>query len=65
MTITKKFQVVIPEEVRKELHLKVGQKISIVAKAGIIYLIPQRPLASYKGFLKKRSAFTDRECEDR
>jgi AbrB family looped-hinge helix DNA binding protein len=65
MTITKNFQVVIPVEVREKLHLKIGQKMSIEAKAGFICLIPQRTLASYRGFLKKRSAFTDSECEDR
>lgn len=65
MTITRKFQVAIPKEVREKLHLKIGQKISLVAKGGIIYLIPQRPLASYKGFIKIRSATAVRESEDR
>jgi AbrB family looped-hinge helix DNA binding protein len=65
MTITRKFQVSIPKEVREKLHLKIGQKIVLVAKGGIIYLIPQRPLASYKGFIKIKAATAVRECEDR
>jgi len=65
MTVSKKFQVVIPKEVREKLHLKIGQKICIVEKAGIIFLIPQRPLASYKGFLKNKSGLAVRDCEDR
>jgi len=53
--ISKKYQVVIPKEVREKLRLRSGRKMCVVAKAGIIYVIPQRPLSAYKGFLKNRS----------
>ncbi len=65
-TISPKYQVVIPKEVREKLHLKSGQKMTVVAKGGLLYLIPERPLASFKGFIKKALAHDDfREDEDR
>lgn len=64
-TISPKFQVVIPKEVREKLHLKSGQKMTVVTKGGMVYLIPERPLATYKGFLKGLSAAGLREDEDR
>lgn len=65
-TISPKFQVVIPKDVREKLHLKSGQKMTVVTKGGLVYLIPERPLASFKGFIKKRlSAAGLREDEDR
>ena len=65
-TISPKFQVVIPKEVREKLHLKSGQKLTVVTKGGMVYLIPERPLASFKGFIKKHlSAAGLREDEDR
>jgi AbrB family looped-hinge helix DNA binding protein len=64
-TISPKFQVVIPKEVREKLHLKSGQKMTVVTKGGMVYLIPERPLSSFKGFLKGMSATGLREDEDR
>ena len=64
-TISPKFQVVIPKEVREKLHLKSGQKMTVVTKGGMVYLIPERPFASFKGFLKGLSPTGIREDEDR
>jgi AbrB family looped-hinge helix DNA binding protein len=55
-TISPKFQVVIPKDVREKLHLKSGQKMSVVTKGGVIYFIPEKPLSAFKGFLKKGNA---------
>ncbi len=65
--ISTKFQVVIPREVRTGLHLKPGQKISCLAKNGIIYLIPSRPLSEMRGFLKLKPGWMKnlREKKDR
>jgi AbrB family looped-hinge helix DNA binding protein len=65
-TISPKFQVVIPKDVREKLHLKSGQKMTVVTKGGMVYLIPERPMASFKGFIKKQlSAAGLREDEER
>lgn len=51
-TISPKYQVVIPKDMRKKLRLKSGQKMMVVSKGGVIYFIPEKPLESFRGFLK-------------
>ncbi len=51
-TISPKFQVVIPKEIRELLHLKSGQKMTVVVKGGVVSLIPEKPVESFRGFLK-------------
>ncbi len=64
-TISPKFQVVIPKEVRNKLHLKSGQKMTVVTKGGVIYFIPERPLETFRGFLKGMDTGNIREDEER
>ncbi len=51
VTVSPKYQVVIPSEVRERLKLKPGQKIAVVEKDGIVHLIPVRPLKELKGMV--------------
>ncbi len=51
-TISPKFQVVIPKEIRESLGLKSGQKVEILRYEDRIELIPIRPLRQLRGFLK-------------
>jgi AbrB family looped-hinge helix DNA binding protein len=51
ITISPKFQVVIPKEIRESLGLEPGQKIQAVAYDNRIELIPVRPLKKMRGFL--------------
>ncbi|MBH0197229.1 MAG: AbrB/MazE/SpoVT family DNA-binding domain-containing protein, partial [Nitrospira sp.] len=55
-TISSKFQVVIPKEVRDKLHLTPSQRLQVVEKGGVITLVPEVPLKSLKGALKGMSA---------
>ncbi|MDH5768279.1 MAG: AbrB/MazE/SpoVT family DNA-binding domain-containing protein [Nitrospirota bacterium] len=64
-TISPKYQVVIPKDVREKLHLKSGQKMAVVTKGGIIYFIPERPIESFRGFLKGIDTQGLREDKDR
>ncbi|MBU4313825.1 MAG: AbrB/MazE/SpoVT family DNA-binding domain-containing protein [Actinobacteria bacterium] len=64
-TISPKYQIVIPRDVREKLHLKSGQKMTVVTKGGVIYLIPEKPLESFKGFLKGMNTTGIREDKDR
>lgn len=64
-TISPKYQVVIPKDVREKLHLKSGQKMTVVAKGGVIYFVPERPLSSFKGIFKGMDTKNIREDEDR
>jgi len=54
-TISTKFQIVIPKEVRETLHLTPQQRFQIVEKGGVITLVPEMPLRSLKGMLKGMS----------
>lgn len=64
-TISPKFQVVIPKEVRKKLDLKSGQKMTVVTKGGIVYFIPEKPIEAFRGFLKGMATGNIREDEER
>lgn len=64
-TISPKFQVVIPKAVREKLHLKSGQKMGVVTKGGIIYFVPEKPLETFRGFLKGMDREGIREDEER
>ena len=64
-TISPKYQVVIPKDVREKLHLKSGQKMTVVTKGGLVYLIPKKPVESFRGFLKGMDTRNIREDKDR
>lgn len=64
-TISSKYQVVIPKEVREKLGLKSGQKMTVVVKGGVVYLIPEKPVGSFKGFLKGMNTKDIREDRER
>lgn len=52
VTISPKFQVVIPREIREQLALEPGQKVRALAYDNRVELIPERPLKSMRGFLR-------------
>jgi len=64
-TISPKFQIVIPKEVRDKLHLSPRQRLQVVEKGGVITLVPEVPLKSLKGMLKGMSKTDVREKKDR
>jgi AbrB family looped-hinge helix DNA binding protein len=64
-TISPKFQIVIPKEVREKLHLSPQQRLQVVEKGGVITLVPEVPLKSLKGALKGMSKTDIREKKDR
>ncbi len=49
VTVSPKYQVVIPSEVRERLKLRPGQKVAVVEKDGVVHLIPIKPLKVLKG----------------
>lgn len=65
VTVSSKYQVVIPKEVRRQVPLRSGQKLAVVVKEGLIALLPDRPLASFRGFLKGMRPGPVREKQDR
>ena len=65
VTVSSKFQVVIPQEVRAKLDLKPGQKIVVIEKDGVVHLIPQKPIREMRGFVKGLDVQDLRNEEDR
>jgi AbrB family looped-hinge helix DNA binding protein len=55
ITISSKFQIVIPKEVREKLRLSPRQRLQVLEKGGVISLVPEVPLKSLKGVLKGMS----------
>ena len=52
LTISPKYQVVIPKEIRETLGLSPGQKVEAFLFEGRIELVPVRPMKQLRGFLK-------------
>lgn len=52
VTISPKFQVVIPKGIRERLKLRAGQKIQAIVYQDRIELVPLRPMRKMRGFLK-------------
>jgi len=63
VTLSPKFQVVIPKPVREKLSLSPGQRIQVVAYDGRIELIPLRPIKEMRGFLKGIDTSVERESD--
>lgn len=51
-TISPKFQVVIPKEIRESMKLSAGMKVEFIPYDGRIELIPLRPIEELEGYLK-------------
>jgi len=52
VTVSPKYQVVIPKEVRESLGIFSGQKIQVLTYQNRIELIPIKPMKKMRGFLK-------------
>jgi len=51
VTVSSKYQVVIPKDVRDRLKIRPGQKVEAFALEGRIELVPVRPIEEMRGFL--------------
>jgi AbrB family looped-hinge helix DNA binding protein len=51
VTISPKFQVVIPKAIRESLGLRPGQKVQAIQYGDRIELVPMAPVSEMRGFL--------------
>ena len=63
VTVSPKFQVVIPKEIRESLKLIPGQKIQALLYENRIELIPVRSIKKMRGFLKGIDTTVKRETD--
>ena len=66
VTVSPKFQIVIPKEVREKMNLKAGQKLFIYEVDGSIRVEPPRSVKELRGLAKGiRWEEVDRDHTDR
>ena len=61
VTVSPKFQVVIPQAIREALGLEPGQKVQALQYLDRIEFIPIKPLKALRGFLKGIDTAVPRE----
>ncbi len=61
VTISPKFQVVIPKDIRDRLKLRPGQKVQAILYQDRIELVPVRPVRKMKGSLRGIDTAVPRE----
>ena len=65
VTVSPKFQVVIPKKVRDSLKIQPGQKMHVLEYGNNIVLVPMRPIEEARGSLPGIDTDPQREKEDR
>ena len=63
VTISPKYQVVIPKEIREKLGLTPGQKVQTIVFEDRIELIPVKHIKKMKGFLRGIDTQVPREVD--
>jgi AbrB family looped-hinge helix DNA binding protein len=61
VTVSPKYQIVIPKNIRDALKLRPGQKMRVIEYDGRIELIPDRDISELRGFLKGIDTWVERE----
>lgn len=61
VTVSPKYQVVIPKKIREALGLRPGQKVEAIQYGNRIELVPVRPIAEARGFLAGIDTEVERE----
>jgi len=65
VTISSKYQMVIPRAIREKWNVKPGQKVRLIIYGSRLEIVPVRDIKEARGFLKGMSSDIEREEEDR
>jgi AbrB family looped-hinge helix DNA binding protein len=66
ITVSPKFQVVIPKAIREELKIRPGQQLFVYVLDGSLHIEPRRPIEELRGMAKGiRWEAGDRDRNDR
>jgi AbrB family looped-hinge helix DNA binding protein len=63
VTVSPKFQVVIPREARDSLHIRPGQKLQVMVYNGQLRFIPVRSLRELKGSYEGVGSKVERDAD--
>ena len=63
VTLSPKFQVVIPQRIRESLNLKAGQKMQMINFEGQVVMVPLRPIKEMRGAFKGMNTDFERESD--
>jgi AbrB family looped-hinge helix DNA binding protein len=61
VTVSTKYQVVIPSAIRNSLGIQPGQKVQVIRYGDRIELIPLKPVRESRGFLRGIETNVERE----
>ena len=65
VTVSRKYQVVIPRELRERFNIHAGQKLHVLGRDGIIQFVPDRDIREMEGIFPGLSSEGLRDEEDR
>lgn len=63
VTVSPKYQVVIPSRVRKVLGVEPGHKVKVILYDNRIEMIPVKPVTEARGFLRGIDTSVDRDAD--
>jgi len=61
VTLSTKYQVVVPKEVRNRLNLRPGKKYQVISYGDCIEFVPVRKMQDMRGILKGINTHIERE----
>ena len=65
VTLSSKYQLVVPRGARERLGLRPGMRITVIDKGGVLFLVPERPMRAYRGIAEGTSTKALRDKKDR
>jgi len=63
VTVSPKYQVVIPRAIREALGIRPGQKVQVIGREGRMEMIPLRPVQETRGFLRGIDTTVERDAD--
>jgi AbrB family looped-hinge helix DNA binding protein len=63
VTVSSKYQVVIPHTIRRSLGIQPGQKVQVLRYGDRIEFVPLKPMRRMRGFLKGIDTSLERDAD--
>jgi len=64
-TLSAKFQISIPKEIREAMHLKAGQQFIFIPKGNSLHLVPKINIKKARGIMAGANTENIRDRQDR